>query len=273
MGTMRLSIIAENSTRSPFIQPEYGLSLHVSTGEASILVDTAQGMGFFANAGRMGIDLTALDMLALSHGHFDHVGGVASLYSLHGPMPLWAHPAVDGRHSRLKNGKVHFIGFHVNKAAIDFRPVTGQVEIASRFWALEVPMERRDPEFMKNPSHLVLDGPGGPIPDPFEDDLSFVVEGEKGISVLLGCAHAGVVNILEEVARVFGTRTFFTVAGGMHMADLGEAVVERITGVLAGRFSVHGWYPCHCTGFKAASLLASRGQNVDWGYAGTSIEL
>jgi len=81
------------------------------------------------------------------------------------------------------------------------------------------------------------------------------------------------VNILEEVARVFGTRTFFTVAGGMHMADLGEAVVERITGVLAGRFSVHGWYPCHCTGFKAASLLASRGQNVDWGYAGTSIEL
>lgn len=270
---MRLSIIAENSTRSPFIQPEYGLSLHVSTGESSILVDTAQGLGLFSNARRMGIDLAALDMLALSHGHFDHVGGVASLYSFHGSMPVWAHPSVDGRHSRMKNGRAHFIGFHVNKAAIDFRPVTGQLEIAPRFWVLEVPKERRDPEFMKNPSHLVLDGPGGPIPDPFEDDLSFVVEGEKGLSVLLGCAHAGVVNILAEVARVFGTRTIFAVAGGMHMADQGEEVVKKIVGVLAGQFSVGMWYPCHCTGFRAASLLASLGQNVDWGYAGTSIEL
>lgn len=273
MDAMRLSILAENSTRSPFILPEYGLSLHVEVGGTSILIDTAQGIGLFPNAARMGIDLAKLDLMALSHGHFDHVGGVAPLYSFHGPMPVWAHPSVDARHSRKKNDRVHFIGFHLNRNAVDFHPVTGHLELAPRFWAVEVPRDRRDPEFMKNPPHLVLEGPDGLVPDPFDDDLSFVVEGEQGLSVLLGCAHAGVVNILEEVARVFRTRSFFTVVGGMHMADQDDAYVEKVVGALSGRFDVRKWYPCHCTGFQAASRLVAREQNVDWGYAGTSIDL
>lgn len=270
---MRLSVLAENFTRSPFILPEYGLSLHVDLGETSIMVDTAQGLGLFANAARMGIDLKRLDMLALSHGHFDHVGGVAQLYSCHGPMPLWAHPAVDSLHCRLKNGKPHFIGFHLNKKAVDFRAVKGQVEIAPGFWALEVPADRRDPDFMQTPSHLVQNRPDGMIPDPFEDDLSFVVEGKKGLSVLLGCAHAGVVNILEEISRFFGTRDFAFVVGGMHLAGLEDLYLKKVAGILAGKFRVGHWLPCHCTGFRAASMLAMHGQDVDWGYAGTTVDL
>ncbi len=270
---MRLSILAENFTRSPYIKPEYGLSLHIATKDASILVDTAQGIGLFDNARTMGIDLAGLDMLALSHGHFDHINGVASLYTFHGPMPIWAHPAVEARHSRFSNGKMHFIGLHLNRAAVDLHYATGKTEIAPKFWALEVPANRRDPQLVQNAAHLVLDGPDGLVPDPFEDDLSFVVEGEKGLSVLLGCAHAGVVNILEEVSRVFGTRSFYTVAGGMHMADQDEPFIQRVAGALAGRFTVDAWRPCHCTGFRAAAALACHGQNVDWGYAGTFLEL
>lgn len=270
---MRLSILSENFTRSPHFLPEYGLSIHLAVGDSSILVDTAQGGTFFANAATMGIDLKALDLLALSHGHFDHVGGVASLYSHHGPMPLWAHPRVDALHSRVMEGKPHFIGFHLNKAAVDFHPVTEHVEVVPGFWALEVPRERRDPDLTSNPPHLVEDGPDGAKPDPFDDDLSFVAEGEKGLCVVLGCAHAGVVNILEEVARTFGTRTFSTVVGGMHLAAQGDAYLDKVSGLMAERFSVRQWFPCHCTGFRAAVRLAMRGQNVDWGYVGTSIDI
>lgn len=270
---MRLSILAENSTLSPSILPEYGLSLHVSLEGRSILIDTAQGIGLFANAARMNIDLHRLDLMALSHGHFDHVGGFAPLYSMHGPMPVWAHPKVDGLHARLQGGKAHFIGFHLNREAVDFRPVTGCVEMAPRCWALEIPTERRDLDFMKNPPHLVQDGPGGPVPDPFEDDLSFVVEGEGGLVVLLGCAHAGVVNILREVSRLFGERHFAAVAGGMHMADRDKSYIEKVADVLVGEFSVDRWLPCHCTGPRMAFSLAGRGQVVDWGHAGLSLDL
>jgi len=270
---MRLSILAENSTRSPFIRPEYGLSIHLATPTESILVDTAQGIGLFDNARTIGVDLEKLDLLALSHGHFDHVNGVPQLLTLRGPIPVWAHPSVGTSHSRFKNGKAHFIGFHVNLDSVDFRPATGHTEIAPKVWAVEVPAERRDPSLFKNPAHLVVAGPDGVEPDPFEDDLSFVVEGEKGLSIILGCAHAGVVNILEEVSRIFGTHSFACVVGGMHLADQDEVLVQRVVGALADRFKVDEWRPCHCTGFHAASVLACRGQNVDWGYAGTAMDL
>lgn len=270
---MRLTILAENFTRSPYIVPEYGLSMHVATPDASILIDTAQGIGLFNNARTMGIDLAEIDMLALSHGHFDHADGVASLLKFHGPMPVWAHPAVEAAHYRFVNGRKYFIGCHLSRAAVDLRPATGKTEISRRVWAVEVPASRRDPQFAQNGAHLVLDGPDGLVPDPFEDEISFVVEGEKGLSVLLGCAHAGVVNILEEVSDLFGTRSFAYVIGGMHMADQDEPFVERVTGTLAGRFKVDSWRPCHCTGFHAAATLACRGQSVDWGYAGTTMDL
>lgn len=270
---MRLSILAENFTRSPFIKPEYGLSMHLATKDASILFDTAQGIGLFDNARTMGIDLENLNFLALSHGHFDHVNGVASLLTFCGPLPVWAHPAVEARHARFKNGKAHFIGFHVNRAEVDLHPVTGQTELAPGVWAIEVPAERRDPGLVQNSSHLVLDSPNGIVPDPFEDDLSFVVKGEKGLSVILGCAHAGIVNILEEVSRVFGTHSFSYVVGGMHLADQKEDFIQGIVRELSGRFKVGAWRPCHCTGFYAAAALAGRGQNVDWGYAGTALDL
>ncbi len=270
---MRLSILAENFTRSPHFLPEYGLSIHFEVGGASVLVDTAQGQTFFTNAARMGIDLKGLDLLALSHGHFDHVGGFASLYSYHGGMPLWAHPRVEALHSRIENGGIHFVGFHLNRAAVDFHPVTEHVEISPNFWALEVPRERRDPDFMKNPPHLVENGPDGVNPDPFDDDLSFVAKGEKGLCVVLGCAHAGVVNILEEASRIFGTRRFSTVVGGMHLAAQDDAYLEKVSRVLAEKFDVDKWLPCHCTGFRAAAQLAMRGQDVDWGYVGTRVDV
>ncbi len=271
---MRLSIVAENCTSSPFFIPEYGLSMHLDLKGTSILVDTAQGIGLFPNATRMGIDLKRLDMLALSHGHFDHVGGFARLYSLCGSLPLWAHPKVDSLHCRLEGEETHFIGFHLNKAAVDFHPVQGHVAIAPGFWALEVPGERRDPDFIHTPPHLVQEVPGGERTlDPFEDDLSFVVEGEKGLSVLLGCAHAGVVNILEEISRLFGTREFYSVTGGMHLAGIEDVYLEKIAKILAKNFVVRHWFPCHCTGFRAASMLAVQGQNVHWGYAGSVIDI
>lgn len=108
---------------------------------------------------------------------------------------------------------------------------------------------------------------------PFSDDISLVVKGNKGLSVLLGCAHAGVVNILETISQHFDTRQFHTVAGGMHIGDSSDEFIQRVVDALVSRFKVTRWRPGHCTGFKSAAAIAVKAPDVSWAGAGTRLSL
>ena len=95
---------------------------------------------------------------------------------------------------------------------------------------------------------------------------------EKGASVLLGCAHAGVPNILRFARETFGIRDFDAVIGGTHLSGVDPKEYGVWMQELA-QYNVKRWRPCHCTGFRAAAELARRFENVDWAAAGTSHEL
>jgi len=176
---------------------------------------------------------------------------------------------VEIAHTRSREGMTRFIGCHLNSDAFDLRPVTGLTEISDGIWAVEIPLDHRDPDFLSSTGHLVLPSEGGWVPDTFPDDISLVVKGENGFSVVLGCAHAGIVNILEEVSLHFGTREFDTVMGGMHLGGQSPEFLERVTGELVSRFSVARWKPCHCSGIGTAISLSRRSANVSWAGAGT----
>jgi 7,8-dihydropterin-6-yl-methyl-4-(beta-D-ribofuranosyl)aminobenzene 5'-phosphate synthase len=271
---MRLTIVVENYTNRADLSPEYGLSIHVADGDASILMDTGQRDALFANAPLLGVDLPALQHIVLSHGHFDHVGALARLLMQTKAPVLWAHPAVMDLHSRFRRGRMTFIGCHLNREAVRFREITGLTRITENVFAMEIPAGVRNTEFVNTPEHLVVplaDGTTGT--DPFTDDISLVVRGSRGLSVILGCAHAGVVNILEEAARRFGAREFDTVVGGMHIGDAPDEYVDRVTDTLSQRFRVRRWRPCHCTGIRSAWKLASKAQDVDWAGAGTILDV
>jgi len=272
---MDLTVLVDNLTMFPNLQGEYGLSLYIENAPGNILMDTGQGFSLFSNAEQLGLDLSALDHLVLSHGHFDHVGGVARFLTAKGEIPVWAHPDVTDSHTRLVNGKGHFIGCHMNTNALDLRPINGLTQITENVWAIEVPESRRDPLFRTRPAHLVVPGQnkGEWELDPFVDDISLVIKGKKGLSVLLGCAHAGVANILEEVARQFNTRLFHAVVGGMHIGDSSDEFINRVVDKLVSDFTVSKWRPSHCTGFKAAAALATKVSDVSWAGAGTRISL
>jgi len=272
---MEVTVLVDNFSLLPSLEGEYGLSLYLGDEHGNILMDTGQGRALFPNAASLGLDLTAADHLVLSHGHFDHVGGAAKFLTAKGDIPIWAHPEFQTGHTRLLNNKSHFIGCHMNGMAIDHHPVTGLTQITDSVWALEVPADKRDENFLTRPSHLVVPaGNNGEWElDPFSDDISLVVKGQNGLSILLGCAHAGVVNILEEAARHFNTREFNCVLGGMHIGDSSPDFIERVVDALVERFSVSQWRPCHCTGFKAAAAIAAKAPDVSWAGAGTRLAL
>ena len=225
------------------------------------------------NLRSLGISPGDIDHVVLSHGHFDHTGGLQKLLHRSRDIPIWAHPKVEIAHGRREDGFVRFNGCHINREGVDFRPVEGLAQVTGNLWAVEVPLDRRDPEFVNPPSRLVVPDGEGWRPDPFPDDISMAVKGERGLSVILGCAHAGVVNILEEVSAHFGTRDFHMVLGGMHLGDQTPEFVDRVTSELVSRFNVEKWRPCHCTGLKALCVLSAKAGDVAWAAAGTVLEV
>lgn len=268
---MEMTVLVDNYCSCAGMLSEYGLSVYFENGRSRVLMDTGSGRALIPNMLTLGIDPTEITDLVLSHGHYDHTGGIPQLFEFNSNIRIWAHPEVDGSHMSIENGVERFVGCHLNKKAVDFNPVKGLVKIEEGIWAVEVPPEKRDPDFQDRPDNLVLKDGETFYPDPFSDDISLVLEGSSGLSVILGCAHAGVVNILEEVSEHFNTRNFDLVAGGMHTRDFSENRLDKLIKVLLERFSVTRWGPCHCSGFKAASWLMARADNVSWYGSGTRI--
>ena len=146
------------------------------------------------------------------------------------------------------------------------------VEIAPGVTAFTVPSTERDPRWVCTRHMFERTDSGEIVPDTFADDVSLLVQSEKGASVLLGCAHAGLPNILRYASRTFGINRFHTVLGGTHLSGVAPADyplwIQELT-----QYKVEHWRLCHCTGFKAAAELARTFNDVDWAAAGTTHEL
>ena len=132
----------------------------------------------------------------------------------------------------------------------------------------------RSPEALFSPE-TIASFEGKPVVighDTFADDLSLLVEGEQGVSLLLGCAHSGLPNILAYARDHFGVKSFHTVIGGTHLSAFsGAKLTASIEAMKA--FDVRHWRPNHCTGFAAAAALACQFSDVQWAGAGSLIAL
>ncbi len=130
----------------------------------------------------------------------------------------------------------------------------------------EVPGERADEE-------LMVKGPGGFTRDPLLDDLSLVIDDPKGLVLILGCAHAGLLSILEHVQGLFGKRPFLLILGGTHVGPLEpERRREIIRGL--GRYEIRAMAVAHCTGAENLPLFVEQmGQRAFLAHVGMCLEV
>ena len=252
---------------------EHGLSVLLETPRGTILMDTGQGQTLLHNAGALGVDLERVDHIVLSHGHYDHTWGLPALLHRIGKRPLWAHPGFTTPRYRMKEGKTRFIGSHLALEAVEFHPVEGLAEIVEGVWAMTVPREERDPDLAPLDCGLRVPCESGTEPDPFDDDLSLVVKCRRGLSLITGCAHSGIVNILYRAARLFETDRFGLVMGGMHLSGQTDTFVGETLQILKERFTIGRLRPCHCTGPRAYAAMSAVYPDVDWISAGRGIEI
>lgn len=218
---MRVVTLCENSAglRRELLA-EHGFSAYLEFGGHKIIFDAGQTTTCIHNASVLGIDLVGVP-IALSHGHYDHTGGLLSLLKKTGQVAVYAHPDVFASRYSRRGGALRQIGIPFRKEELEemgaeFEFSRKAREIRPGLWLTgEVP---RLTDFEGASENLVVISDEGEITaDPILDDQALVLILERGLFVLLGCAHSGMINTLEHAKRVTGVDTVLGVAGGTHL--------------------------------------------------------
>jgi 7,8-dihydropterin-6-yl-methyl-4-(beta-D-ribofuranosyl)aminobenzene 5'-phosphate synthase len=255
---VRITALAEN-TAGPGVLAEWGWSVLVEADGVRILMDTGQSSVAVHNAGLLRLDLRQIDKLVLSHGHYDHTGGLEDVLRRTGEREIIAHPDIWDEKYAVYGASRRYIGIPAARPQLEslgarFRLSKEPVWITDRIVTSgEIPMTTA---YEKTDAHLCVHRGDSMEPDPFADDLAIAVKTEKGLIVILGCAHRGMVNTLRHFQKLTGEERVHCVIGGTHLIAasaewLAQAAADlRKIGV--GKLGVS-----HCTGFSAASWLAA----------------
>jgi len=235
---------------------EHGFAAMIERDGLRMLFDTGQGPALAHNAPILGVDLSGLNTVALSHGHYDHTGGLLHVTRLNPGIRVVAHPKALGGHMALNDDETipHDIGLPHRPKSLEehgarFHLTTRFEEILDRVWFTGwIPRKNES----RQDKRLLTPDMDGWRPDIIEDDASLVLETNSGFALLLGCAHAGVRNILEHVKQEKGIDRIHAVVGGTHLGFSGASETVEVIRALES-FGVQCVATAHCTG-EAANL-------------------
>ena len=260
----------------PGLLNEHGLSFWIEADDHRILFDTGQTEALLHNARTLGIDLATADAVILSHGHYDHTGGLSAFMEQNPSAPVYCHIGATVPHYSLRDdGLTYEIGMPRTSAATltgsgGLRPVERPLEIVPDI-NLTGPVPRTTP-YEDTGGGFFLD-PEARHADPIEDDLSLWIQTERGILLVCGCCHAGIVNTLQYLATLRSLAPVRTIIGGMHLLNASQERLDATLHALSAA-SPELIVPCHCTGEGANEALISRfSTRVKPGKTGLRIDL
>ena len=277
---MKLKIVtlSENTAGLGNFLGEWGLSILVETEDLSLLLDTGQSVSVSHNADLLGVELSRVSQIILSHGHFDHAGGLPHvLRKMRKKTAVIAHPDVwADKYSGREGQQRRYIGIPHQRQVLeslgaDFKLSEKPVRISDSVMTTgEIPMVT---EFERIEPYLLVKEGRGFQPDELLDDQALIITTESGLVVVLGCAHRGIINTLYHAQQLTGVKKVHTVLGGCHLMDASEERI-RLTIAALRDMGVEKLGVSHCTGLPAACLMAQEfGDGFFFNNAGTVINL
>jgi len=255
---LKITALVDNTSGAYDLLGEWGLSLWIEADNHRVLFDTGKGRTLTSNARLLGIDLKDAGALVVSHGHFDHTGGIAEALASGFRGKVYAHPWVlMRRYERREKPPHREVGMPARSLEAlrsrneDFIGSSGPAEIAPGLIVTgAIP---RQTDFEDTGGLFFLDE-ACTQPDPLVDDQALLIRTQQGLVVIVGCCHAGVVNTLDYAAALTGDCRIRAVVGGLHLR---HASKQRLKGTVdyMKRIGVRTISACHCTGFDAVVYL------------------
>jgi 7,8-dihydropterin-6-yl-methyl-4-(beta-D-ribofuranosyl)aminobenzene 5'-phosphate synthase len=258
-----ITILVDNTAGGRGTVAEHGFAAWISREEDQTLFDTGAGKALSINAKNMQKDFRALHRLILSHGHWDHTGGLKDVLNVRDTTDIIAHPGIfEERFAVTKhNGKTEYRSVGIPFSREELEQVGASFllrreyhEVSPGIWfSGEIP---RSQGWQSSDRKLVIKRDEKYVLDPFVDDISLLIETDIGPVVLLGCAHAGTETILNYLSEKSGYTSFYAVIGGTHLMRSNDQHIDRIIEIFE-KYQVQKIVTTHCTGFPAMAKMYS----------------
>ena len=262
--SMKVTILTENTVYRRGYLGEHGLSLWIEHENGKYLFDTGQSSVFCKNAQRRGIDLKSADGIILSHGHYDHCGGLLSWIKgsekpPFGEVPVYISqeafaPKYTGTAEKLREIGM---GFLKEDYKINFRwTQPGKTEISQDIYLVKG--ITFDTAFEPKPEGFFYMTKDGELAaDDMKDEQLLVIRTGQGLSVFAGCAHGGIINCLSAVRREFPKEHIYSLIAGMHLKSCG---IQRLNETLCAleQSEIELLMPLHCTGIAEIGQMKAR---------------
>ncbi len=247
---MKITLLANDKAEKNF-NAEHGLSIYINHPIYKILFDTGHTTVYLENAKKLNVDLTKTEYIILSHGHYDHAGGL-----LHFPIKNKAQKIIihqDAFHPKYaKDNYLRYNGIPYVKddllwAKELFNEVRGFSKIAPFFYVLgDIPHEENNPKYYVDDKI-----------DDFHDEMILILEEENELSLFMGCSHFGVKNGIEAVKQQFPNKKIKNLIAGMHLGSKNILEIKDIADYLES-LDLDKIIPIHCTGDLALSYFKER---------------
>ena len=258
---MKITALVENTSLSENIKSEHGLSLFIETATRKILFDAGQTDLFADNAAELSIDLSEADTAILSHGHYDHGGGLARFLEINNTAPVYV-----SRHAFLPcyHGEEKYIGLGPALQQSERIVFTDDVCDLGDGMTL-YSCNDRTRKFDIGSFGLTVKTDSGYVPDPFIHEQYLLIEEECKRVLISGCSHKGILNIAEWFSPD-------VLIGGFHFSGLSlDGTLAEYAEYLNG-FDTD-YYTCHCTGVEQYGFMRDRMPRLHYLSAGESIRV
>ena len=267
---VEIQVLVDDNPGNGFLVGEHGFSALVTvnyedSSEFKFLYDTGAGTpALDYNLKVMETDLSPIEMIVLSHGHYDHSGGLLKIIeAAEKPVPVLCHPdALLHKIFTSDDGKEHEIGIHRNcdeselAARTTIVTSTEPYKVADGIMTTGVVPRTNDFEFLTGLlKRIKTIREGTETPDMIEDDLSIIFQmKDDSVVILTGCCHSGIVNTTKHVINLTGSPSKIGIIGGLHLYDASDVRLEKTVESLR-KYSFTTLAPCHCSGLRGRAAL------------------
>ena len=254
----KVTILCENCVfRNIGAIAEHGWAVFIETDQGNFLFDTGQGKSIVNNAQYFNKDLSTIKGIIISHHHIDHTGGLLDVLEQIDKVKVYSHPGLFKNSYLIDKGKHRNIGIPFRREILESRGAQFKFNTSFREIAPGLMLSGEIPrltEFEKGSKKFLLKTKEVYAQDLIFDDQTLIVNTEKGLIIILGCSHSGMINIINHIIDKTGQNHIRTIIGGTHLGPASEETKEKTIQALK-KYDIEKIGVSHCTGLETSMRL------------------